>query len=216
MPSEQYNAETIWILRSYSFGQFKWPGFRVHSNDPDSGSIQMTRIPGQFKWPWFRVNSNDPDSGSIKMTGSFKNNSSCHQNRAFMITIIIVASYIDGVTYIYIQTALCWQTLCTSFRQAKRRVVMVRLHTRSSWLPEHKRFCPAVCARIMVWFSSDVRGHISSIARILVTQWRLRRFNIQYFPARQYAHVIESKEEEDKGTPFELWDLLFYIVHSTM
>ena len=23
-----------------------------------------------------------------------------------------------------------------------------------------QRFCPAVCARIMLWFSSDVRGHI--------------------------------------------------------
>ena len=23
-----------------------------------------------------------------------------------------------------------------------------------------QKFCPAVCARIMLWFSSDVRGHI--------------------------------------------------------
>ena len=46
-------------------GQCKWPGFRVNANDPDSGSMQMTRIPGQFKWPGFRVNANDPDSGSI-------------------------------------------------------------------------------------------------------------------------------------------------------
>ena len=45
-----------------------WPGFRVNSNDPDSGSIQMTRIPGQCKWPGFRVNANDPDSGSMQMT----------------------------------------------------------------------------------------------------------------------------------------------------
>ena len=45
-------------------GQLKWPGFRVNANDPDSGSMQMTRIPGQFKWPGFWVNANDPDSGS--------------------------------------------------------------------------------------------------------------------------------------------------------
>ena len=49
-------------------GQCKWPGFRVNANDPDSGSIQMTRIPGQCKWPGFRVNANDPDSGSMQMT----------------------------------------------------------------------------------------------------------------------------------------------------
>ena len=45
-----------------------WPGFRVNWNDPDSGSIEMTRIPGQCKWPGFRVNANDPDSGSMQMT----------------------------------------------------------------------------------------------------------------------------------------------------
>ena len=49
-------------------GQCKWPGFRVNSNDPDSGSIQMTWILGQFKWPGFRGNSNDSDSGSLEMT----------------------------------------------------------------------------------------------------------------------------------------------------
>ena len=46
-----------------------WTQRKVEIATPDSGSIQMTRIPGQFKWPGFRVNSNDPDSGSMQMTG---------------------------------------------------------------------------------------------------------------------------------------------------
>ena len=35
----------------------------VISNDPDSGSIQITRNPGQLKWPGICVNSNDTDIG---------------------------------------------------------------------------------------------------------------------------------------------------------
>ena len=48
---------------------------------------------------------------------------------------------IDDVIFVYIQTALCWQnTVYVMFRRAKIRVVMVRLHTLSSWLPKHKGF----------------------------------------------------------------------------
>ena len=47
------------------------------------------------------------------------------------------------------------------FRRALSSVVIVRLRTLSSWLPSKtQRFCPAVCTRIMLWFSCDVRGHI--------------------------------------------------------
>ena len=42
------------------------------------------------------------------------------------------------------------------FRQAKRRVVIVRLHTLSSWLPNKN----TVCARIILLFLSDVIVHI--------------------------------------------------------
>ena len=45
--------------------------------------------------------------------------------------------YIDNVTYAY--TALCRQnTVHVIFHRAKRCVVMVILHTLSSWLPKHK------------------------------------------------------------------------------
>ena len=47
----------------------------------------------------------------------------------------------NNVTYVYIQTALCWQNIIyVMFRRAKRLVVMVRLPTLSSWLPKHKGF----------------------------------------------------------------------------
>ena len=59
---------------------------------------------------------------------------------------------IDDVTYVYIQTALCWQnTVYIMFRRAKHRIrhvspsdrshmYMVRLHVLSSWQPKHKGF----------------------------------------------------------------------------
>ena len=48
---------------------------------------------------------------------------------------------IDDVTYVYIQTALCRQnTAYVMFRRAERRVVMLRVHTLSNWLPKHKGF----------------------------------------------------------------------------
>ena len=53
----------------------------------------------------------------------------------------LIWNSIDDVTHVYIQTALCWKnTVRVMFRRAKRRVVMVRLHTLSSRLPKHKGF----------------------------------------------------------------------------
>ena len=65
----------------------------------------------------------------------------------------LIQIFIDDVTYVHIQTALCWQnTVHVMFRRAKRHVVMVRFCVLSSWLPKHKGFCLAVCARIMLCF----------------------------------------------------------------
>ena len=62
-------------------------------------------------------------------------------NSTWCEVVLVDPICIDDVTYVYIQTALCWQnTVYVMFRRAKRRVVMVRLHTLSSWLPKHKGF----------------------------------------------------------------------------
>ena len=72
-----------------------------------------------------------------------------------------------NVTYVYIQTALCWKknTVYVMCRRAKRRVVMVRLHTLSSWLPKHqgfaRRYARESCSgfRVMSEVTSSVQCH---------------------------------------------------------
>ena len=50
--------------------------------------------------------------------------------------------------------------LYVMFRRAIRQVVMVRLHTLSSWLPKHKDFARRYARESCYGFLCDVRGHI--------------------------------------------------------
>ena len=74
--------------------------------------------------------------------------------------------HIDDVTHVYIQTTLCWHnTGYVMFLRAKRRVVMVRLHTLSSWLPKHE-VLPSGMRANHVMVSSDVSDCYSAPSEI--------------------------------------------------
>ena len=90
-------------------------------------------------------------------------------NPTFRIIHMIAKRHIDNVTYVYIQTALCWQnTVHVMYRRAKRRVVMVRLRVLSSWLPKHKGFAQRYARKSCYGFWVVFRGYIVYRLRVNV------------------------------------------------
>ena len=97
----------------------------------------------------------------------------------------VTSSFIDDVTYVYIQTPLFWQnTVHVMFRRAKRRVVMVRLSVLSSWLPKHKGFARESC------YGFEWRQRVTSSKHSLYPQI-IQSINL-YF-------IISSKMDYNSG-----------------
>ena len=119
---------------------------------------------------------------------------------------------IDDVTYVYIQNALCWQnTVYVIFRRAKRHVVMLRLHTLSSWVPKHKGFAWQYARESCYgfWVTSEVTSSIKLLFGF--SKWQVTKvFRFLTFPWIITGKTVLKKEARIEH-PFPLATHTWYL-----